>query len=370
MTLSDLHTLYAHPERPYSSILSIYLNVDQSQRSNRNRGFEKQLENMTSSIRKTVRDAAEMERFLTSAHHIHDFVSAYEPNVRGLVLFYDGLDGFFWHQELGISVHNQARWDHELFLQPLANILDQFERYGVVLIDPSRLRLFKVFLGEIEEIRIEGFGPDARVRYIGNAHLRRALKEVNSFVQDQQVHRLVLAGSAEMTAELLDALPKRLALLVIGTTNIPFDATAREVLSATSAIDEEYESGTEIQTVKEVLRGAARNEKTAAGLKHTLNAVNSGRVWELIYSEGLTSPGFECEKCAALFAIKRKACLYCGAPVHSVNDVVERAVDHVLRKGAKVEVVTGEAAASLGHVGGIAAFLKTKTASLQASSGA
>ena len=40
ITQSDLQRLYSHPERPYQSVLSIYLNVDQSQVSNQNRGFE------------------------------------------------------------------------------------------------------------------------------------------------------------------------------------------------------------------------------------------------------------------------------------------------------------------------------------------
>jgi len=105
---------------------------------------------MTSSIRSTIHDAAEMERFVVAAHRIEDFVAACEPNARGLVMFFDALDGFFWHQEIGFPIHNQARWDRELLFQPLANVLDQFERYGVVLLDQARLRLFSVFVGEID----------------------------------------------------------------------------------------------------------------------------------------------------------------------------------------------------------------------------
>ena len=156
-------------------------------------------------------------------------------------------------------------------------------------------------------------------------------------------------------------LPKRLALRVIGDANVAIDAAPRDVLAATLAIAEEYERSTEVQTVKEVIRGATRNEKTVAGLGRTLKAVNSDRVWELIYSEGLTSPGFECVKCAALFSLEKTSCSYCGGAVHPVSDVVERTVEHALRKGAKIEVVTGEASASLNSVGGIGAFLKART---------
>jgi peptide subunit release factor 1 (eRF1) len=159
-------------------------------------------------------------------------------------------------------------------------------------------------------------------------------------------------------------LPKRLSALVIGEVDIAMDATPHEVLAVTEPIQKEYERSSETQAVKEVLRGVSRNEKTVAGLGRTLKALNSDRVWELIYSEGLSSPGFECAKCAALFSVARKSCPYCGASVHPVADVVERAVDHGIRKGVRIEVVTGEATGPLNTIGGIGAFLKAKAVSL------
>jgi rubrerythrin len=336
--------------------LSVYLSVDQSRLSNQNRKFEQRLKDMLSSIRSTIHEAAELERFATAAHHIEDFVSAYEPHARGLVLFFDGLDGFSWRQEVGVPIHNQARWDHELFLQPLANILDQFERYGVALMDPDRLRLFIMFLGEIEEVSPESGGP--------TSHLRRMSKELDRLVQGKQAQHLVLAGASDITSEMRSRLPKRLSALVIGEVDIAMDATPQDVLSVTEPIQKEYERSSETQAVKEVLRGVSRNEKTVAGLGRTLKALNSDRVWELIYSEGLSSPGFECTKCAALFSVARKSCPYCGASVHPVADVVERAVDHGIRKGVRIEVVTGEATGPLNTIGGIGAFLKARAVSL------
>jgi peptide chain release factor subunit 1 len=348
--------LFSHPERRYPSVLSVYLNVDQSERSNQNRGFERHLKDMISSIRATIHDTAEIERFVTAAHHIEDFVSAYEPSTRGLVMFFDGLDGFSWRQEIGVPIHSQARWDHELFLQPLANMLDQFERYGVVLVDRERLRLFTVFLGEIEEFSPQGLGP-----YI---HFGPISREVDWLVQSKQVQHLVLAGASDTTSRLRSELPKRLALMVTGVVDLEIDAAVRDVLSATLGLAKDYERSAEAQTVKEVIQGAARNEKTVAGLGRTLRAVNSDRVWELIYSEGFSWPGFECVKCAALFSASTKTCAYCGGSIHPVGDVVERAVDHALRKGARIEVVTGEASALLKNVGGIGAFLKARAVSL------
>src|SRR5262245_57466132 len=40
MTTNDLRSLFSRPERPTPSALSVYLNVDQSEQANLNRGFE------------------------------------------------------------------------------------------------------------------------------------------------------------------------------------------------------------------------------------------------------------------------------------------------------------------------------------------
>lgn len=172
----ELHEMFARPERPYRSMLSVYLDVDQSRPSNLNRGFETQLKNLIADIRPTIRDAVELERFNPAAHRITDFVSAYQPQARGLGLFFDEADGFFRYVEFDVPVQREAHWDRTFYLQPLANALDQFETYGVAMLDRQNLRLFTVFLGHIEEHVREGFGPD-RVRHIktsGTDHIGSA----------------------------------------------------------------------------------------------------------------------------------------------------------------------------------------------------
>jgi peptide chain release factor subunit 1 len=386
MNQNELHLLSSRAERPDPSVLSVYMNVDQSQQVNLNRRFEKQLKDTMASIRHSIHEPSDLEKFTNAAHHVTDFVSAYQPGARGLVLFFDAADGFFWHMEIGVPLHNWVRWDRGLFLQPLANALDQFEQYGVVLVDRSNVRLFTAFLDEIEEVLCEGFDPK-RVRHIktvGSDHigtintiqrkadqqirsnLRRVTKEVDSLVQSKQLNHLVLAGTPEITAELRSLLPKRLSLRVIGAVDVPMDAAASDVLAATRMIAAECERSTELQTVNEVVTAAAKEQRAVVGLGNTLKAVNSARVWQLIYSEDFSSPGFQCVGCAALFSIEKAACSYCGASVRSVSDVVERAVEHALRKGARIEIVTGEASASLDTAGGIGAFLKARTGTIRA----
>jgi hypothetical protein len=197
------------------------------------------------------------------------------------------------------------------------------------------------------------------------SNLRNVVEAADKLIQTRQLTRLVLAGTRETTAELQRLMPKRLLRCVIGAVELATDASAADVLAATQNVAVTYERETELQTVHEVLTAAAKHQKAVVGLGHTLKAVNADRIWQLVYSEDYSCPGFECRKCRALFSIKREACLYCGALLDTVNDVVERAVQHALRNGGRIEMVTGEAATTLGNAGGIGAFLKTRSQTVQ-----
>jgi len=382
---NKLHDLFSRPERPYRSRLSVYLDIDQSRPSNLNRGFETQLRNLITSIRPAVQEPAELEKFIEATNRITGFVSAYEPSALGLGLFFDQSDGFLQDVELDLPVRPEARWDRQFFVQPLASALDQMESYGVVMLDKLTLRLFTVFLGQIEEHVREGFGPD-RVRHVkasgtdhiaSSSHIQRKadekvrlnlkhmVKMTDWLVQSRHLNRLIIAGKREVAAELRDLLPKRLAALVIGEADIAIDAAPSEILAVTQPIAQAYERIADIDRVNQVVTTAAKTEKAVAGLGRTLQAIHADRVWQLVYSEDFRAPGFECGTCGGLFSVERSICQYCGGTVEAVPDVVERAVEHTLRNGAQVEVVTGEAAASLASAGGIAAFLKVRTGTVQ-----
>jgi peptide subunit release factor 1 (eRF1) len=362
----------------------VYLNVDQSRQANLNRGFETHFNGMIVSLQNTVQDTAELERLRKAAHRMSDFLKAYEVGDRTLVMFFDESDGFFQHLEIGVPMQSLARWNRAFFLKPLAAATDDFERYGVVLVDRANARLFSVFLGDIEEVAWEGFDA-AKVRYIKaigtdrwssasqiqrkadeqvRKNLRSTVRELDSLVQSNRIDRLLLAGTPELTSELRELLPKRLALRVIGVLDLAIDTPAKDVLDATLPKVVEYERDSEEELVKEVATSAAKARQAVVGLGSTLQKVNESRVWQLIYSEDFHASGFECSQCAALYSLERASCLYCGSPLVRVVDVVERAVEQAIRKDARIEIVRGEAAASLDNVGGIGAFLKARTRSV------
>jgi peptide subunit release factor 1 (eRF1) len=364
----------------------VYLNVDTSQPGNANRNIETQLKDLSAPLRKSVDDAADSHSLALALHRVTDFVSAHKPEGRGLVVFVDESDGFFWYSGLPCPVTSQIRWDRELLLKPLAAALDELEDYGVVMIDRTRIRLFLVQLGKAEQLHSEE-AAEHRVRHVKStgssraesssrmqrkadnqvrANLRAFIRATEQFVKANQLRRLVLAGTPEITAEFRVLLPSRLAPLVAGETALDMHASPEEVAATAQPLAEACERKTEEARVQDVMTVAAKSGKAVIGLEPALQAVNSGRVWELIYAAGFAAPGFECLECSALFLTQAAECVFCGAGVQPVPDIVGHAVEHAIRRRARVEVVTGAAAAALASGGGIAAFLKTRSKALAA----
>jgi peptide subunit release factor 1 (eRF1) len=388
LTFNDVYKLASRPERTEDCVLTIYLDVDQSRQANLNRGFERQLKDMLRSVREEMCNDNERNAFETASHRVNLFVENYDAAARGLCLVFDAFDGFFWSHQVDFPVRNQIRWTREVFVQPLAVALDEYERVAIVLLDRSRVRLLTMFLGELEEHRREDFNHRAvrHIKTVGTDHLgsasrvqrkadeqirlnlRQFTKDIDALLAQCGVRRIILAGSPEMTAEFRTVLPKRLASQLIGTVDLAMAASNEEIRSATMPIAEKFERASEEALVTDLLTSAAKSRPVVAGLSNTLHALNQRRVWQLVYADGFQAPGYECPKCGALFSLETAACPLCGGAVVGVEDVVERAVGHALRGGAKIEVVRSMGAQSLlGTAGGIGSFLRTRTASVMVS---
>jgi peptide subunit release factor 1 (eRF1) len=303
-------------------------------------------------------------------------VADLEPRGKGVIAFSDRSENFFWVREIKVNLRNRARWNETPYLAPLLEIIDDHERYGVVLLDKERGRLFTVFIGEIEEHhdamapapvrRYKASGTDhllseSRFQHKADAHVHWHAKHVaellDKLVDQYSFDRLLLGGPVEATSELEHLLSKRVRNRVVGRLSVPIKASAQEVLEAALDAEQRIARQLETQIVEQLIVGDAHHP-SALGLAAAVRALAEQRVCRLIYADGFAPVGGQCSNCGMLFTRTAGACDYCGAPVKAADDFLESIVEKVLLQNGKVEKVAGDAAARLKQVGWIGAVLR------------
>jgi hypothetical protein len=343
ITKKDLRNLVGSADEKNNSVLTVYLDVDPAKAGNANRGFEATLHRLLLASKPPVHGVAEAKRFMEAAEYIQRFVSNYEPQRRTLVLVYDQADGFFWARELGVRLRDLAHWGMRPHLDPLIDAIGDFDHYGVALLADSRLRLFKVFLGEIEEY----------LKPVGEI-----IPSVERMILQEKIDHLVLVGPRKQTARLRRLMPRRLKRMTIGTAELAFEADVATVLKTVSPVIENFEFEQEQRMIRDLISTADGTSRAVTGLGRTLEFLNEGSVSNLVYTEGLRSGGYECPQCKALFSHDIERCGYCASPVSVVDNLSERILERASDNGIRIHMVPVRTAGSLARFGGVGAFLK------------
>lgn len=224
------------------------------------------------------------------------------PHARTIVLF-AAPDGLFEAYRLNLDLPEDVRWG-EPEVAPLMLALDEYEEYGVLLLDREKFRFLVTSLGEIEEVaeaenplnttgwRELTISPANATPRGGSSkddfedrveeNTRRFYKEMADYVRHemrrQGIERLILAGTEERTAEFRAMLPAELRERVAGEVRIPADAPEGEVMDRLSSARRRAESGREAELLEKA------RERGVRGVRDTLEALQEGRVYHLIVS--------------------------------------------------------------------------------------
>jgi len=295
-----------------------------------------------------------------------------ELHGRSVILFSCAPRGLWEVFQLQVPVRPLVRFAERPLLAPLVAVLDEHERYGVVLVDKDKARIITVYLGQAEhETEIaDGYpgrtemGGWAQARYARHreAHLHRHLLRVAEGVlaeeRRRRFDRLIVGGPDEVRSALLAVLPRGLRSRVVGTFAAPLFVSQREIVERVSGIEEGAERQREAELVGLLVEAARGGGPAVIGWDDTLSALGEGRVHKLVLIEPAAQRGRACPAghFAAVRALRR--CPVCGGPVDNVADLGEWAVERAFDTDCAVETVRGQAAQVLQGVGGIGAVLR------------
>jgi peptide chain release factor subunit 1 len=292
------------------------------------------------------------------------------PHGKGLALLSSQAAGLWRAFELPVAVADRLEIADRPYLRPLATLLDEFERYLVVLIDAGTARVIEVYLGAAEEVAdVEGYVPPASadlVEKTGHRHdtyLHRHAKYVLSRAEELWRERgcdwLVIGGSEEALGELRRLLPKTLRERLAGELKLSPEARLNSIVEQVLEIERQQERKIEAQRVEELVTSAHKHGPTVLGLDDTLLTIVEERVHLLVVEEEFAQRGYECPSCGFLAAGKIEICPLCGMPPIEQPDIVEVALQRVIERDGAIEVLRSpESRHALAQHGRIGALLR------------
>jgi peptide chain release factor subunit 1 len=340
-------------------VLSLYLDVDPQKCT------KEEYRLALRKLMKQVADQAAPEDIARIERYID---LEYDWQGKAVALFSCGKAGLWRSYSLAVPIEDQVFVYPRPYVKPLTDLLGRYAPYGVILIGREGARLLRVRLGEVED-SLDALGEETKRHKKGgwaasryqrhvDEQAQHNLKAVADLAADffQPPCRLLIGGTEETVAQFKPLLSRALQDLVIASFPMDITASDLEVLSKSLELVEEADREEEERLVQQVITLANKGEAGALGLEDTLAAVQEERVHILIVSDDYRAPGHRCGSCGYVTATAAKKCRYCGGALTPVSDVVEFAVERIVERGGKVEVVRGNAA--LKEAGGIGAILR------------
>jgi peptide chain release factor subunit 1 len=304
---------------------------------------------------------------------VEDWLTSDLPRGTGVAAFASKPAGVWDTLHLHVPIRDRLVFEATAYVAPVVDVLDEYERYVVALVDKEKARFFSVFLGEIEDSddfrdfvpgkHDQGGVSQANVQRHHEAHVFRHLKRVAEYLTDVYARRsfdwLVLAGPDEATTEVRSLLPRAIASRVVATIPAETFASSQEILERTLEIERQVERATEERILSELFDIAATGGLATVGVDSTLEALFFGEVRTLVVADGAQAEGSECANCARLATPPLMECPACDQPMHLVMDVFEKAIEQTLAMDGSVEVVHGDPAQRLlTAAGGLGALLR------------
>lgn len=303
------------------------------------------------------------------------------------------------HLALPVDVRERIVVDRSPYASPLSSLIDQYERYGVIVCGQKTATLFEVYLGEIEDWeevkgehersrRAPAGGPQRtatktkpgsyqgleelrrrnHAEYVLHQHLAEVADRAFRRFRLRPFDRLILGGNKEILPKLEEHLHSYLKQRVVAREQLTVDMAQKEAREKILAIEARVEEEKEVKLLEEVRDRVGSSGLGTTGMDETLRSLFYGKVDKLIVLDDVEIPGRECPECNFLFERpedeKEKTptlveCPICKRSTRRVPDIVDEAVELAIMSGARVEHIA-YAKSQLKQMGWMAAILRFK----------
>lgn len=297
-----------------------------------------------------------------------------EPTTKGIVMFTcGGANDFFQAAQLEVPIEQNRVFVYDRpHVYPLARLLDQYQRYAVVLADTNSARIFVFALGktidekEIKNVKtnrsqVGGWSQMRYQRHVENYHQQHAkevVEELDRAVRDDNIDHVILAGDETTIIPLLrEQLSKELSDKVIDTINLNVNTPEHELLATTIETYRKHDAVSDMEKVQQLMDEYRAGGLGVVGVADTLAALSNGQVEELLITGTASKINFEekeVEKVLAAYATADGVGKVAELEPRTVADELVNRAQQV--SAAKVTFI--EDASLLENVGGVGALLR------------
>lgn len=277
----------------------------------------------------------------------------FEQSNRGVVIYAEIGGDYFEAMQFPVPVQNRLVVADRPVIGPLAQVLESYHHYGVILLDREHVRILSVYLGSLlDEFELHGDPlpvpshvkaggySQSRLQRRKAEEMRHFFKdfaaEVEEFVDRYQPKDLVLLGTEENTAKFREFLPDSLLQRIVHTGNMWVDEPAAGVMEKLEPLLRADMDRHNREVVEQIKDRVAHDYLATAGFQGTLTALQEGKVDTLVLASDHRQAGVRCVQCGFVFARELKACPYDGSSALDSVDVVEEMVRMAEGQGVQI----------------------------------
>jgi peptide chain release factor subunit 1 len=271
-----------------------------------------------------------------------------EQSTRSLACFVASESGYGRALRLPWPLRNRAFFEDRFVVWPLRQVLDQADRYGIILTDKHDARLFLFFMEKLEEVfdvvdaipgRLHFPDPLRESHYMHKhvEHFHHHFDKVSEvglrLFQREPFEHLIIGGLWEALPQFESHLHCYLRDRIVARWEIDVHAPTPQIQQRAR------------QEEAKVLERQARDiwqkiqdyrpQRGALGPEETFAALWQRRVQALLEESGASRQGFRCSVCGRLH-LNGGACVECGGKMTDVPDVMEEAVHEAIEQSAQV----------------------------------
>ncbi len=286
-------------------------------------------------------------------------------DTRGIAAFVDSEAGEGWLMRLPWPVRNRTFFEHHFVVWPLQLLLDQSDRFAIVLADRDDARLFDFFLERLEEAetivdpvpgRIRIPTPSYELTYLHrrDQHMHRHFDMTSQVAlrrfEREPFEHLIIGGLREILPTFESYLHRYLRDRVLTRWDIDVHAPLAKIRERACQTEREYLDQAAQSTWQKIL-----DQPGAQGPEAVFAALWQRRVQTLLVARGARRSGFCCSVCGRL-QLSGTQCVECSSAVEGRTDIFEVAVCEAIEQRSHVCYWDDPALAKAGSLGALNRF--------------